>query len=133
VRRIKYATEGFHTWTPDEVAQFEARHSIGDEIRQAVHAAGFAGWFRERCDEDGLPQCTAHGIRKAGATLAAENGATMHQLMAIFDCKTPGQAKVYTDAADRKRLAGRAMPLLDSDRSENTGCRTETSPTVAPK
>jgi hypothetical protein len=57
----------------------------------------------------------------------------MHQLMAIFDWKTPGQAKVYTDAADRKRLAGRAMPLLDSDRSENTDCRTETSPTVPPK
>jgi hypothetical protein len=26
--------------------------------------------------------CTAHGLRKAGATIAANNGATAHQLMA---------------------------------------------------
>ena len=26
VRRVRYATSGFHTWTPDEVQQFEERH-----------------------------------------------------------------------------------------------------------
>jgi integrase len=38
--------------------------------------SAFGNWFRTRCDEAGLPQCSAHGLRKAGATIAAENGAT---------------------------------------------------------
>ena len=35
---------------------------------------GFGNWFRKRCNEAGLPHCTAHGLRKAGVTIAAENG-----------------------------------------------------------
>src|SRR5262245_47511633 len=34
--------------------------------------------------EAGLRQCSAHGLRKAAAARAAENGATTHQLMAMF-------------------------------------------------
>jgi hypothetical protein len=45
-----------------------------------------------------------------------ENGATVHQLVAIFDWETPPQAKVYTDAADRNRMAsargGRAKGMV---------------------
>jgi integrase len=26
-------------------------------------AAGFGNWFRDRCDEAGLPQCSSHGLR----------------------------------------------------------------------
>jgi integrase len=95
--------------------------------------AGFGGWFRDRCNEAGLPHCTAHGLRKAGATMAAENGATVNQLMAVFDWDTPAQAKIYTDAADRKRMAGEAMGLLARNRTENEDCRTEKSGGVAPK
>ena len=29
VRRLKYASAGFHTWTVEEVRQFEAKHPIG--------------------------------------------------------------------------------------------------------
>ncbi len=30
-------------------------------------AAGFGNWFRDRCNEAGLPEgCSAHGLRKAG-------------------------------------------------------------------
>ena len=50
---------------------------------------------------------------KSDRLLAAENGATVNQLMALFDWDTPGQAKIYTDAADRKRMAGEAMCMLD--------------------
>ncbi|MCD0416054.1 hypothetical protein LOC51_02400 [Rubrivivax sp. JA1024] len=53
-------------------------------------AVGFGNWFRDRCDEAGLPQCAAHGLKKAGATLAAQNGATASQLMAMFDWTTIG-------------------------------------------
>jgi integrase len=71
----------------------------------------FGNWFREVCREAG---CTgsAHGLRKAGATRAADNGATVHQLMALFGWKTEKMALVYTRKADRKRLASAAAPLL---------------------
>jgi hypothetical protein len=45
-------------------------------------------------------------LRKAGATIAADNGATSHQLMAIFRWKTIKQAEIYTQKADQK-AAGR--------------------------
>jgi integrase len=193
VRRIKYATEGFHTWTAEEFGQFEAHHPLGTKAHLALAlllytgtrrgdmvtlgrqhvtggwlryvpgkrknqtksmmlsekpwlallaqviahspcgdltflvteygkpftAAGFGNWFRDRCDEAGLPQCSAHGLKKMGATRAAENGATEHQLMAIFDWKTPGQARVYTEKVRRKRLAGGAMALLEPERTKH--------------
>lgn len=77
---------------------------------------GFGNWFRKRCDEAGLKECSAHGLRKAGATIAAENGATEHQLMAIFGWSSPKQAAVYTRKANRKRLAGDAMDLIAGPR-----------------
>lgn len=75
-------------------------------------AAGFGGWWRERCDDAGLPECAAHGLRKLGATIAAENGATVHQLMAIFGWTTPSQAMVYTRKAEKKKMASDAMHLV---------------------
>jgi integrase len=98
--------------------------------RKPFTPAGFGNWFRERCNEAALPQCTSHGLKKAGATLAAENGATASQLMAMFDWSTISQAEVYTRAADRKRMAGEAMDLISLDRSGNEDCRTAI---VAPK
>jgi integrase len=107
-------------WLP-EIDQIVKASPCGDltflvtEYGKPFTAAGFGGWFRDRCDEAGLPQCSAHGLRKMGATRAAENGATEHQLMAIFDWKTPGQARVYTEKARRKKLAGGAMSLLRNE------------------
>ena len=72
---------------------------------------GFGNWFRDACREAGCPG-SAHGLRKAGATRAAENGATVHQLMALFGWKTEKMALLYTKKADRKRLAAAAAPLL---------------------
>jgi integrase len=80
---------------------------------QPFTANGFGNWFRARCNEAGLPRCSAHGLRKCGATVAAENGATIKQLMAIYDWSTPHQAAVYIEAADKKKLAAQAMPLLE--------------------
>jgi len=74
--------------------------------------AGFGNWFRDRCNEAGLPHCSAHGLRKAGAALAAEQGATTHELMAIFGWLTMRQAETYTRSATRKRMAGEAMGKL---------------------
>jgi integrase len=63
-------------------------------------------------NEAGLPHCTAHGLRKAGATIAAENGASEHQLMSIFGSATLKETERYTKTARRKKMAGDAMPLL---------------------
>lgn len=82
------------------------------EFGRSYSPGGFGNWFRRRCNEAGLKHCTAHGLRKTGARLAAENGATAHQLMAIFGWDTLKQAEVYTREADRRRLADQAMHLL---------------------
>lgn len=70
---------------------------------------GWGNWFKDRCLEAGLHRCSAHGIRKAAATLAAENGATSHELMAMFGWRKLSQAEVYTRTADKKRLATSGM------------------------
>jgi integrase len=87
-------------------------------------ANGFGNWFRKRCNEAGLPHCSAHGLRKAGATIAAENGATEHELMAIYGWESPKQAALYTRKANRRKLAGSGMDHL---RLDEPG--TEKSPT----
>jgi integrase len=184
VPKLKGNPDGFHTWTVEEVRQYEARHPIGTKARLALAlllfvgvrrsdvvklgrqmardgwlqwaetkgrgrvvkeravpilpelqtvidasptgdliylvtafgkpftAAGFGNKMRDWCDQAGLPNCSAHGLRKAGATIAAENGATEHQLMAIYGWESPKQAALYTKKANRKRLAGDAMPLI---------------------
>jgi integrase len=71
----------------------------------------FGNWFRDRCHEAGCPG-SAHGLRKAGATRAAERGATERQLMAIFGWSSGRMAQHYTRKADRKRLAQDAVQLL---------------------
>jgi integrase len=76
-------------------------------------AAGFGNWFRERCNEAGLPKCcTSHGLRKAPATRLADRHATTTQLMAWFGWKTSGEAERYTRSADRKRAAASAGKLI---------------------
>lgn len=181
---VRGRPEGFHSWSVEEVEQFERHHSIGSKARLALAllmytgvrrsdvvrlgrqhirdgwfkiavqknrsrrpvtidlpvllslqeiiaasptgnltflvtqfgrpftANGFGNWFRRRCNEAGLPHCSAHGLRKAGAARAAENGATTHELMAIFGWQTVKEAERYTQAAQRKHLAGSAERLL---------------------
>ena len=55
---------------------------------------------------------SAHGVRKAAATRAADNGATAHELMAIFGWVDIKEAEIYTRTADRKRLAAQAIDKL---------------------
>lgn len=69
--------------------------------------------MREWCDQAELPHCSAHGLRKAGAVIAAENGATSAQLQAVFGWTTSEQADHYIKAASRKKLGtDGAMTLL---------------------
>ncbi len=73
---------------------------------------GLGNKMRDWCDEAKLFHCSTHGLRKAGATIAAENGATDDELMAIFGWTTKKQTTLYTKQANRKKLAGGAMHKL---------------------
>ncbi len=85
---------------------------LANEYGKPFTANGFGNKVRQWCDEAGLPDCTSHGLRKAGAVIVAENGATAHQLMSIFGWKTLKEAERYTQKAEQKKLAAGAMPLL---------------------
>ncbi|HEY5306096.1 MAG TPA: tyrosine-type recombinase/integrase [Pseudolabrys sp.] len=184
VRLIHYATQGFHSWSLEEVAAFEQRHPIGSKARLALAIllytacrredavrfgpqhlrdgrirytqgknehrapvsldipahpdlvtaiaampsghltflvteygrpftpAGFGNWFRDRCNEAGLSNCTAHGLRKATAARLAERGATAHEIMSITGHKTLAEVERYTRAAAGAKLADSAMAKL---------------------
>jgi site-specific recombinase XerD len=182
---LKTVSEGHHTWTEEEITQFEQHHPIGTKARLALallyctgqrrsdvirfgkqhvkngkltftqhkgrnhkphsmkldilpelqdiidaspcgdltflvnkfgrpySAVGFSNQMRDWCDQAGLPKhCTAHGLRKAGATIATNKGATTRQLMAMFGWDTIKQAEHYTRKSDQERLAEQGMPLL---------------------
>jgi integrase len=70
-------------------------------------------YFKRRCLEAGLPHCSAHGLRKAGATLAAETGAMEPQLVAIYGWESMKQASLYARKANREKLARRNAVHLD--------------------
>lgn len=74
--------------------------------------AGLGNKMRQWCNEAGLPHCSLHGLRKAGAVIATENGVTPSQLQAIYGWTTLQQAERYTRGADRRRLAAAGMKTL---------------------
>lgn len=59
------------------------------------------------------------GVRKAGATVAAENGVTHEQLKAIYGWTTYQQPDHYIRKARRRIVAQSARTLLVFDRNEN--------------
>ena len=72
----------------------------------------FGNLFRDACNAAGITK-SAHGLRKVGATRCADNGATVHQLNAIFGWTGSAMALLYTEAADRKRASTRAMSMME--------------------
>lgn len=179
-RQYKVETEGFHTWTEDEIERFQERHLIGSKARlafdlmlwtgqrggdarvmgpqhirnrrlvvsqektgavvslpilpplaESIMAArpgalvfliseqgkpfsrkGFGNKFRQWCDEAGLPQCSAHGLRKAAARRFAEAGCSNQQIKAWTGHTTDSEVARYTAAADQTVLSDAAAELL---------------------
>jgi integrase/recombinase XerD len=181
---VRYHSDGFHTWTDEEVKQYEATHPVGTVARLAMalllHTAGrredavrlgpqhtrmgrvrftqaknehrkpvvvdlplspelqhiiqatptghlaflvtaygkpfsvkgFGNKMRVWCDQAGLPQCSAHGLRKAAATRLAESGATAHEIMAVTGHQSLKHVEVYTKAAARPGMADSAIAKL---------------------
>jgi integrase len=72
----------------------------------------FSNWFRAQCNMASLPQCSAHGLRKAAATRMANAGCTSDQIKAITGHKSLSEVAHYTKAADQRRLARQALEIL---------------------
>lgn len=71
----------------------------------------FGNLFRKACQAAGVPG-SAHGVRKIAATRAANAGATVAQLEAIFGWQGGVMASLYTRSADRRRLSIEAAHKL---------------------
>ncbi len=59
---------------PDAASQTGDPTYLVTSFGKSYTAAGFGNWFRVQCDAAGLPQCSAHGLRKAAASRLAELG-----------------------------------------------------------
>jgi integrase len=82
------------------------------EYGQPFTPAGFGNWFRDRCNEAGLPrECAAHGLRKAACRRLAEAGASANVIAAISGHRTLREVERYTRAADQARMARAGMDL----------------------
>jgi integrase len=85
---------------------------IASRKRQPLRKEVVGNLFKEACIAAGIHGKSAHGIRKAAATRAANNGATVATLEAIFGWEGGQMAALYTKAADRRRLAAEHMEKL---------------------
>ena len=184
VSKLNAKSDGFHTWSVDQVERYRSFHKLGTKPRLAIDillflglrrsdavvvgrqhmkdgmislrtqktgqwvylpvfkhlqesidatptgdlaflttekgkpfssGASFGNWFAKQCRAAGLPdECRAHGLRKAGATIAADEGATAHELLAMFGWSRLSMAEIYTKEADKKRLARSASERLSN-------------------
>jgi len=87
---------------------------ICGERGEPLTKESFGNAFKQACIKAGVPG-SAHGVRKIAATRAANSGATVAQLEAIFGWTGGTMASHYTRSADRKRLAIEAMHKLAND------------------
>ena len=112
-----------------ELAATLAAGPVGDLALIATRAGNpfvkeaLGGMFKDACRKAGIGK-SAHGLRKAAATNAANRGATVPELEAIFGWAGGQMAALYTKSANRKALSIGAAGKLS---------RTETeTPTPAP-
>jgi integrase len=81
--------------------------------RPFASGSAFGNWFKDRCVDAGLPHCSAHGVRKAAASIASENGATSAQLDAMFTWVDGDQRATYTRGASPLKLATDGFAILE--------------------
>ncbi len=79
-------------------------HFIIGKSGNPLTKESFGNFFRSACNEAGVKK-SAHGLRKIAATRAAEAGATVAELEAMFGWNGGRMASLYTKTANRRRLA----------------------------
>lgn len=108
---------------PTRVLDIIAATPVGDlnflvtDYRNPFSVPGFGNWFGAAARKAGIEKNT-HGLRKLAATMAANGGATAHELMSQFGWSNSKQAEVYTKKADRARLGVKASRIV-SEQLEN--------------
>ncbi|AGF74857.1 phage integrase [Bartonella australis AUST/NH1] len=85
---------------------------ICGEKGDSLTKESFGNYFRKACNEAGIKK-SAHGVRKIAATRAANSGATLAQMKALFGWTDDTMASHYTKTADRRRLAIEAINKLN--------------------
>ena len=81
-----------------------------------MSAKSFSQWLVKARKAAKLPnECVPHGLRKVAATRLAEAGVGEFMLMSIMGWTNPSQAKVYTEKANRKKIAEKGMRMLDGE------------------
>lgn len=78
-------------------------------------AKGFGNWFSGACRAAGLPQCSAHGLRKTGATRLADRGLSESVIMSWTGHQTTKEILRYTRARDQKRLSDSAVSGTETE------------------
>jgi integrase len=86
---------------------------------RAMTKESFGNWFKDACRAAGVPG-NRHGLRKIGATLAAQSGASEKQLMALFGWTDPEMARIYTKSAEARRSVAQAAAMLAENESETS-------------
>jgi integrase len=98
----------------DALALVEGRTTfLVNSYDRPFTANGFGNWMRDRCNEACLPQCSSHGLRSLIATRLAEAGAGDSTISAILGHKTNRQAAIYTQAANRKKMAQQGITMIN--------------------
>lgn len=186
IKPLRIESDGFHTWTENEAAQFEKRWPVGTRERlafdlllytvqrsgdvrqmgrqhsregrlhivqdktgarlslpileplaaslahvaadqlmfvvtaygQPFSAKGFSNWFSSACRDAGLPHCSAHGLRKCGATRLADRGCSENEIMSWTGHKSSKEVQRYTQARNQSGLADASAARLSGTKSE---------------
>jgi integrase/recombinase XerD len=63
VRKIKYASDGHHSWSPEEIAQYRDRHPLGSKARLALDLLLYTGGRREDAVRFGLQNVRNNRVR----------------------------------------------------------------------
>jgi integrase len=71
--------------------------------------AGFGNWFRDRCNEAGLPHCSAHGLRKAFIRRMAEAGCSEDFIASMSGHRDYREIRTYVQAANKAKMATDGM------------------------
>jgi hypothetical protein len=140
---IGTGSQAFHSWTVEEVQQYEERHPKGTNARLALGLLLFTGrrrpdvvaFGRQYLRNGWLTFTQTKNRRNKPVTLSipaiAEPG---HELMALFWWKTPKRAAHYARTVDRIRHTARAIRFLDPEqKSAMTASPSPTGATKRPK
>ena len=88
------------------------------EYGKPFTAAGFGNWFRDRCNEAGLTNCSAHGLRKAAARRMAEGGMSADIIKAVTGHSNLRTVSIYTSAANQAELADKGILAIAGTEKE---------------